>query len=86
MNLAQSHREIFGKIVDITCERLLTEKPEVTPEANFSKDLAADEYDVFEILSDVENEFNIEFGIEEIEGFVLISEVTNSVYHKLAQA
>lgn len=47
------------KIIEIIAEQLGKEKSEITLETNFRDDLDADSLDLFQIISDIEDEFDI---------------------------
>ncbi|MGL4451873.1 MAG: acyl carrier protein [Sarcina sp.] len=49
---------MFEKIREIICEKLEIEEDKVTLETTF-EDLGADSLDLFEVIMDIEDEFNI---------------------------
>ncbi|MDR0199798.1 MAG: acyl carrier protein [Streptococcaceae bacterium] len=50
---------VFEKVQDIIADELDKDKGEITPETTFEA-LDADSLDVFQIINDIEDEFNIE--------------------------
>lgn len=50
---------IFEKIKDIIVDQLDVEESEVTKETDFENGLSADSLDVFQIISEIEDEFDL---------------------------
>ena len=50
---------VFEKVKEIIVDELGIEEDEVTPETNFEEDLKADSLDVFQIISEIEDELDI---------------------------
>ena len=59
--------DITAKVKEIIVDKLGVDASEVTPEASFTKDLGADSLDLFQIISALEEEFNIEFENDDVE-------------------
>ena len=58
---------IFEKIQDIIADQLDKDKDDIKMETNFKTDLNADSLDLFQIINDLEDEFNVKIeNIEEI--------------------
>ena len=55
----------FEKIQDIIVEELGVEKEEVKLETNIQEDLEADSLDLFQIINDIEDEFDVKIDTEE---------------------
>ena len=55
---------VFEKVQEIIVEELGKETDEVTMETTFD-DLDADSLDVFQVISEIEDEFDIQFETEE---------------------
>ncbi len=51
---------VFEKIRDIIAERTDIDPKNITPETNMKEDLQADSLDLFQIISDMEDEFGID--------------------------
>ena len=54
---------VFEKVRDIICEELGKEQEEVTLESSFD-DLDADSLDLFQVISEIEDEFDIQIDTE----------------------
>lgn len=67
----------FEKIQAIICEQLDKEKSEIQLDTNIREDLDADSLDLFQIISDIEDEFDVE--IEEAEGIHTVQDIVNFV-------
>ena len=72
----------FDKIQEIIVDQLDKEESEVTLTTNFREDLDADSLDLFQIINDIENEFDIE--IESDEGINTVEDLVKYVDSKLA--
>ncbi|WDF81921.1 acyl carrier protein [Lacticaseibacillus pabuli] len=60
-----NEQEIFSKIQDIIAEQLDKDKGMVKPETSFKEDLEADSLDVFEIINEIEDEFDVSIDTEQ---------------------
>ncbi len=58
---------IFEKIVEIVSSQLGVAKDEISMKTSFDEDLGADSLDLFEIISEIEEEYDIEFSTEDTE-------------------
>ena len=56
---------IFEKIQDIIVEELGVEKEEVKLETNIQEDLEADSLDLFQIINEIEDEFDVKIETED---------------------
>jgi acyl carrier protein len=54
----------FEKIQDIIVEELGVEKEEVKLETNIQEDLEADSLDLFQIINEIEDEFDVKIETE----------------------
>ena len=52
-------------VIDIIADQLEIEKENVKPETNFVEDLEADSLDIFQVLSEIEDELDMEIETEE---------------------
>jgi len=68
---------VFEKIRDIIAEQLGKEVDEITLETNFREDLDADSLDLFQIINDIEDEFNVK--IEDVEQVVTVNDAVKLV-------
>lgn len=55
----------FDKIKDIIIDNLDVEEEEIKLETKLNEDLEADSLDLFQIINDIEDEFDIEIDTEE---------------------
>ena len=58
---------MLEKLISIVAEQLNVEEEEVRPETDFRKDLGADSLDLFELVSALEEEYDVEIPSEELE-------------------
>ncbi|MCI6731520.1 MAG: acyl carrier protein [Lachnospiraceae bacterium] len=58
---------MLKKIADRLVEQLGVDESEVTPEASFKDDLAADSIDLFEMVMSLEDEYDIEIPTDRLE-------------------
>lgn len=59
----ESIMAVFEKVREIICEELGKEQEEVTLESSFD-DLDADSLDLFQVISEIEDEFDIQIDTE----------------------
>ena len=55
----------FDKIRDVIAEQMGVEQDSITAETTFADDLNADSLDVFQIISELEDVFGMEFSNED---------------------
>ena len=68
---------VFEKIRTIVADQLGREEDEITMETNVKEDLEADSLDLFQIINDIEDEFDVK--IEDAESIVTIGDVVKFV-------
>ncbi len=68
---------IFEKIRTIVAEQTGKEESEIKMETNFRDDIEADSLDLFQIINDIEDEFNVK--IEDLEGVNTVADVVKFV-------
>lgn len=73
---------MLDKIMEITAEQLQVNKEELKPETDFKKDLQADSLDLFELISELESEYDIEIETEELELLTTIQAVVDYLTKK----
>ena len=66
---------MLEKLVSIVAEQLHVEESRVVPEADFKADLGADSLDLFELVSALEEEYDIEIPAEELESLTTVQSV-----------
>ncbi|MFC6169043.1 acyl carrier protein [Loigolactobacillus jiayinensis] len=74
--------EIFNKVQAIIMEQLDKGADEVTLTTNFKSNLNADSLDVFEIINEIEDEFDVK--IETDEEIATVSDLVDFVAQQLA--
>lgn len=74
--------EIFEKVQNIIMEQLDKSAEDVQLTTNFKDDLNADSLDVFEIINEIEDEFDVK--IETDEGLATVSELIDYVAAQIA--
>lgn len=79
MNMTKE--EIFNTVKNITVDELDVDKDRVTMNARIKDDLDADSLDVFEIMNELEDKFEIELDADE--GIETISDVVDFVKKQL---
>ncbi|EMG81104.1 acyl carrier protein [Helicobacter pylori] len=70
---------LFEDIQAVIAEQLNVDTVQVTPEAEFVKDLGADSLDVVELIMALEEKFNIEIPDEQAEKIVNVGDVVKYI-------
>ena len=68
---------VFEKIREIIASQLGKNEDEITLETNVKDDLDADSLDVFQIINDIEDEFEV--SIEDPESIVTVKDIVDFV-------
>lgn len=68
---------VFEKIREIIAEQLGKDEDEITLETNVKEDLDADSLDVFQIINDIEDEFEV--SMEDPESIVTVKDIVDFV-------
>jgi acyl carrier protein len=66
---------VFEKIRDIIVDQLDAEADDVTAEASIIDDLGADSLDVVDLISAVEDEFDVQIPDEKVEGIKTVGDI-----------
>ena len=74
-----SEKEIFQKLKTIVVDQLGVNEENVTMEATFVDDLAADSLDIVELVMTIEEEFDLEIPDREKEKIVTIGDVVKYI-------
>ena len=73
----------FSKIQEIIMDQLDKDEEEVQLTTNFREDLEADSLDLFQIINDIEDEFDVK--IETDEGLNTVKDLVDFVEKQLAE-
>ena len=68
---------VFEKIREIIASQLGKDEDEITLDTNVKEDLDADSLDVFQIINDIEDEFEV--SIEEPESIVTVKDIVDFI-------
>lgn len=74
--------EIFATVKEIAAEELDIDEAKIVLDAKIKEDLEADSLDVFEIMNELEDKFDIELDVED--GAKTINDVVELVAKQLA--
>ena len=66
---------MLEKIKALLAEELGVNADEITAETSFKEDLGADSLDLFELVTNLEEEYNIEFPAEQLEEMTTVGKV-----------
>ena len=73
---------MFEKIRDIICEQFSKPKDSITLETSFYDDLSADSLDLFQIITEIEDAFGIEFSNEDAESIKTVGDAVRYIEDK----
>ena len=68
---------VFEKIREIIAEQTVKDVDEITLETNVKEDLDADSLDLFQIINDIEDEFDV--SVEDPESIVTVQDAVDFV-------
>ena len=74
----------FDKIRDVIAEQMGVAKTSITAETTFDGDLNADSLDIFQIISELEEVFGMEFASEDAESIRTVGDAVEYVKKALA--
>lgn len=66
---------VFEKVRDIIAEQFDVDTDEVTAESNIVDDFGADSLDVVDLISSVEDEFDVQIPDEKVEGIKTVGDI-----------
>jgi len=69
----------FEKIRDIISDQLSISKERITLDTSFADDLGADSLDLFQIISELEEEFDMEFSNEAAESIKTVGDAVDYI-------
>ncbi len=70
---------VFEKVREIIANQMSISEEEITLETTFTDDLGADSLDVFQIISDLEDSFGIEFQNEDAEKIKTVGDAVDYI-------
>lgn len=70
---------IFEKLKDIIAEQLSVEADEVKMDSNIQDDLGADSLDVVDLITTIEDEFDISIPDEAVEEIKTVGDIANYI-------
>ncbi len=73
---------MFEKMQEMIAEQLGIDAEEITLEKSLKDDLNADSLDLFELVTNLEDEYDIEVPTEELEKMVTVGDVVNYLKSK----
>lgn len=73
----------FEKLQEIIAEVLNVDADEITMDTTFVDDLGADSLDVFQIITSIEDEFDIEIANEDAEKIVSVGDAVEQIKNAL---
>jgi len=73
----------FEKIRDVIAEQMSVPKDSITKETTFADDLNADSLDVFQIISELEDVFGMEFSNEDADKIRTVGDAAEYVKQAL---
>ena len=68
---------MLEKIKEMVAEQLNVEAESLTAETSFKEDLGADSLDLFELVTNLEDEYEIEIPSEELENLTTVGAVAD---------
>ena len=73
----------FDKIADVIAEQMGVDKDSITPETTFTDDLNADSLDIFQIISELEDIFGMEFANEDADKISTVGDAAEYIKRAL---
>ena len=78
-----TNEEIFNKVKEILVDHTSFDKPEsLTMASKLKEDINIDSLDTFEIIYDIENEFDIKVADEDSSGFSTLGDIVEYIAKK----
>ncbi len=71
--------DVASKVKEIIVDKLTVDEAEVTPTAEFSKDLGADSLDTVELIMEFEKEFGISIPDEDAEKITTVGDAISYI-------
>ncbi len=73
----------FEKLKEIIADVLNVDVNEIAMETTFVEDLGADSLDVYQIIMEIESEFDIEIDTDEAENIVTVGDAVDQIKNAL---
>ena len=73
---------MLERMIEIIQEQLNLDGVEITENSSFKDDLGADSLDLFELVTNLEDEYSIEIPAEDLENMVTVQEVMDYLKNK----
>lgn len=70
---------VFEKLKDLIADQLGVDEDEVTMEANIQDDLGADSLDVVDLITTIEDEFDLSIPDEAVEEIKTVGDIVNYI-------
>ena len=70
---------IFEKLKDIIAEQLSVEQDEISLDSNIQDDLGADSLDVVDLITTIEDEFDLSIPDEAVEEIKTVGDIVNYI-------
>lgn len=70
---------ILEKLTNIIVDQLGVDESEVTAEANIQEDLGADSLDVVDLITTIEDEFDLSIPDEAVESIKTVGDIANYI-------
>ena len=75
----------FEKIKSIVAEQMNISENKITLETSFSDDLGADSLDLFQIISELEEEFGLEFSTDDAEKVTTVGDAVEYIRARIEE-
>ena len=70
---------VFEKLKDIIVDQLGVEKDDVDMDANIQEDLGADSLDIVDLITTIEDEFELSIPDEAVENIKTVGDIVNYI-------
>jgi len=77
---------IFDKLKSLIVEQLSVDEEKVTMEASITEDLGADSLDVVDLISAIEDDFDLEIPEEAVNNIKTVADIVNYIEKNSADA
>ena len=67
------------KLIDIIADQLSVDEEKITMEASITEDLGADSLDVVDLISVIEDEFDLEIPEEAVDSIKTVGDIVNYI-------